>query len=197
MRHARREPWSLRLAGTFLAPTLSIPKFACANQEPLMQTPSDTDLRSIVVNGTRPSRVLLTEPDEQLRRLVANALRRDGYTVLEIDSGPSLIERVRTCPGDVDLIVSATQLPGFIGLELLRLLRSWDPTTPVIVLIPAPDSETEGRALRQGAQGILAKPFDTAELRFTTQSLCPPVVQTQRLTTFVTPIWGEPSELDV
>jgi PleD family two-component response regulator len=46
-------------------------------------------------SGLQPhSRVLLAEDDFDLRKLLASALRRDGYDVVEIADGAELFQRV-------------------------------------------------------------------------------------------------------
>ncbi|NCQ61314.1 MAG: response regulator, partial [Myxococcales bacterium] len=73
-----------------------------------------------------------------MRRLLANALRGDGFEVIEASSGAELVERIRTHlihPKDgrtVDLIISDIRMPWASGLTVLEGLRRHNRATPVI-----------------------------------------------------------------
>lgn len=67
-------------------------------------------------------RVLLAEDDSDMRRLVARALRRQGYDVVELRDGQDLLGYLRSSmlrPGQFpppDLVVSDVRMPRVTGL---------------------------------------------------------------------------------
>lgn len=117
------------------------------------------------------STVLLVEDDTEMRRMLASALRRDRYFVIEATNGDEALEWL--APGVLDgdpervpdLVVSDIRLPCFSGLEILESLQVATRPIPVILITGFPDQETNARAAELGAACVLEKPFDLVELR--------------------------------
>ncbi|WP_437753824.1 response regulator [Sorangium sp. So ce1389] len=129
-----------------------------------------------LATGERPFRVLLAEDDRELRRLLATALRRDGYEVLEARDGNHLLELmgeslVSSGGTPPDLVVSDVRMPGRSGMELLAGLRREDWSTPVVLITAFGDPETHAEAYRLGADAVLDKPLDVDDLRIVVQTL--------------------------
>jgi DNA-binding response OmpR family regulator len=116
--------------------------------------------------GERKSRrVLIAEDDDEMRRLVAEALRKDGYEVLEAaDAQQLLAELVRSDlwtgnrRGAIDLILTDIRMPGCSGLDIMEILREAEWQTPMILMTAFGDRETRSRAEGLGAV-LLDKPF--------------------------------------
>jgi DNA-binding response OmpR family regulator len=117
-----------------------------------------------------PTRVLLAEDDNEMRRMLATALRRDGYEVEEARDGCELLARVRSSllstddGAPVELVVSDVRMPGWSGLEVLEKLREEDWAVPVILITAFGDEETRRKAREYGATLVLDKPFDVGDL---------------------------------
>ena len=118
----------------------------------------------------KPTRLLLAEDDPDLRKVLAMALRREGYEVAEARDGNHL----RTYLGallyhknqadPVDLIITDVRMPGPSGMEVLEWLRGVVWSIPVIVVTSFGDPELHVEARRLGALAVLDKPFDVNEL---------------------------------
>lgn len=126
--------------------------------------------------GATPIRVLLAEDDRELRLLLATALRRDGYEVLEAHDAKHLLELMGEAlvsgnGAPVDVVVSDIRMPGASGLDLLAGLRRDDWTTPVVLITAFGDPETHAEAYRLGADAVLDKPLDVDDLRQVVQTL--------------------------
>ena len=63
------------------------------------------------------------------------------------------------------LIFSDINMPGMNGLEMLPEMRARRPDVPVIMITAYGDSDTRRTALDRGAEGLLTKPIDFAQLR--------------------------------
>ena len=128
-----------------------------------------------------PTRVLLAEDDDEMRRMLAEVLRRDGYLVTEARDGLELTDRICRSLFDVeaddapDILVSDIRMPGRSGLDVLSLLRGADAGIPIILITGFGDDETCRRAERLGADALLDKPLDLDELRATVHRHAPPV----------------------
>jgi CheY-like chemotaxis protein len=128
---------------------------------------------------TRPFRILLAEDDVEMRRVVADALRDDGYEVVEVADGGRLLVaiaarmKMEADDDSVDLIVSDIRMPVCTGLQILEVLRQAHRHTPVILMTAFGDNAT-----RKRAEDLLAvffdKPFDMDDLRAAITNLLPP-----------------------
>jgi two-component system phosphate regulon response regulator PhoB len=115
-----------------------------------------------------PETVLLVEPDDDLRERVSEALREDGFRVVEVEDGMELLDYLEALTGrgkviPPDVIVSEIALPGPSALELLWRLRQQDRVTPVILI--ASKGEDVERAQECGADLVLPWPLDIDQLR--------------------------------
>ncbi len=125
-----------------------------------------------------PPRVVVAEDDDEMRRLVVEALLKDGYEVEEARDGGRLLVRAaayytrRAKVADVDLIVSDVRMPICSGLQILQGLREANWHIPVILMTAFGDDATRARAEGLGAI-LFDKPFDMDDLRTAVRSLAP------------------------
>ncbi|CAN5447055.1 response regulator transcription factor [soil metagenome] len=108
------------------------------------------------------SRVLVVDDEEQIRALLCSTLRFAGYDVDEAPDAVTALDRVGH--GGIDLLVLDVMIPGLDGLELVRLLRSRDDRTPVLLLSARTQIEDRVAGLRLGADDYVTKPFSVAEV---------------------------------
>ena len=119
----------------------------------------------------RAARVAVAEDNPDMRRLVADALRRDGYSVVELEDGARLqIEVAQLSSEAVDLIVSDVRMPLVTGLEILRDLRKLGSKTPFVLMTAFGDEATRREAVQLGAI-VFSKPFKLDELRSVVRAL--------------------------
>ena len=115
--------------------------------------------------------ILLVEDDPELREVLATALRRDGYRVVEAGNGDDALEWLGDglVGGKPDrlpsAIVSDIWLPYCSGIEILESTRLAPRRLPVILITGFGDPETHRLARELGASGVLDKPFTMNELR--------------------------------
>jgi DNA-binding response OmpR family regulator len=119
-----------------------------------------------------PPRILVAEDDTEMRRLVAETLRKDGYGVVTVSDGGRLLvtlahELVDNGGTDfADLVVSDIRMPVCTGLQILEQLRAANWHVPVILMTAFGDAVTRDRATALGAL-LFDKPFDLDDLRAT------------------------------
>lgn len=119
---------------------------------------------------SRRARALVADDQPDMRALMAATLRRLGLDVVEVGSGPELLQALvdgltgPSGPLPPDLIVTDVRMPGCSGLEVLARLRRNDWHTPVILVTAFCDPETARRAQQLGAACLLDKPFALEEL---------------------------------
>ncbi len=104
-----------------------------------------------------PFPVLVLEDDPELRQVLEDLLRDEGYAVSAAASGEEAIEMARR--QRFDLIVADIRMPGMDGLEAVQHLRGHDPRMQSLVMTGYASEEDPIRALHIGVQAYLRKPF--------------------------------------
>lgn len=109
--------------------------------------------------------VLIIDDEPFNLRLIEAVLRKNGYLKITLLSDPRLaIETVKSV--NPDLILLDIKMPHLDGFEVMRRLREVrDSSCPPIVVLTAENSQDFlNRALSEGAQDFLGKPFNSPEL---------------------------------
>lgn len=105
--------------------------------------------------------ILVIEDEQPIRRFLRASLASEGYRVSEAATGEA---GLRAAAGDPpDLVILDLGLPDLDGQEVLTRLREWS-SAPVIVLSARDQESQKIRALDQGADDFVTKPFGIGEL---------------------------------
>jgi len=110
----------------------------------------------------RKATVLLVDDDDQVREALSDDLAAAGYEVAAAATGEEALRRLRAGPRPCALLLDLL-MPGMDGAELLAKVRSEEGLAglPVIVLTGLASSKLKGLL---GAEAVLVKPFESAEL---------------------------------
>ncbi len=112
-----------------------------------------------------PSRVLIIDDDESLRKVIGYMLEEAGYDVdraASADAGLRAIAERRP-----DLVHSDIKMPKKDGIELLAEIKRLDATIPVVILTAFASVETAVEAMKRGASDYLTKPIARDDLTLT------------------------------
>ncbi len=113
---------------------------------------------------TGTGRVLLVEDEDVVRSFAARALKRQGYEVLEADSGVAALDVMEECNHNIDIVVSDVVMPEMDGPTLLKELRKQNPDLKIIFVSGYPNEAFEN-SLGSGQQfAFLPKPFSLPQL---------------------------------
>jgi two-component system KDP operon response regulator KdpE len=107
------------------------------------------------------ARVLVVDDEPQIRRALRLVLRANGYEVAEVASGEAALDALVLQP--FDLMILDLLLPDLDGVEVCRRVRAWS-RLPVVVLSALGEEEVKVRALDEGADDYVSKPFSAPEL---------------------------------
>jgi DNA-binding response OmpR family regulator len=107
-------------------------------------------------------RILLTEDDEAIAKLLTDNLEYEGYLVEWAATGAEALEKSRTFAPD--LILLDLKLPDQDGLELCRTFAQSKEHVPVIVITARGLPEDRVLGLTLGADDYVVKPFGLEEL---------------------------------
>ena len=105
--------------------------------------------------------ILVIDDEVQIRRLLAITLSANGYKISEASTGKEGLAMAAT--GQPVLIILDLGLPDADGLDILKKLREWY-QKPIIVLSVRNSEDDIIKALDNGANDYLTKPFRTGEL---------------------------------
>lgn len=105
--------------------------------------------------------ILIIDDEIQIRRLLDITLSSEGFQVMEAESAKEAL--VKAVTHSFDVIILDLGLPDMDGQELLNKLREWY-ARPIIVLSVRNSEEDIIKALDQGANDYLTKPFRSGEL---------------------------------
>jgi DNA-binding response OmpR family regulator len=107
--------------------------------------------------------VLLIEDDGEMRSLLADFLREEGYEADAVEKGVYALQKVLV--ERFDLIITDIRMPTFSGLDILPELKKHQPNTPVIVITAFGGEAVYLKALSRGADAYLEKPIQLRKLR--------------------------------
>ncbi|QIO86657.1 DNA-binding response regulator [Stenotrophomonas rhizophila] len=105
--------------------------------------------------------MLVIDDEAQIRRFLDISLRAQGYVVQQAATGQDGLALLAT--GGSDLVILDIGLPDMEGHEVLAELRQWS-QVPVIMLTVRAGEAEKVRALDNGANDYVTKPFGTQEL---------------------------------
>lgn len=111
----------------------------------------------MMLSGT----ILIIDDEVQIRRLLEITLAANGYKIAEASTGREGLALAASL--QPVLIILDLGLPDMDGLEIIRKLRQWY-QKPVIILSVRNTEEDIIKALDNGANDYLTKPFRTGEL---------------------------------
>jgi two-component system response regulator ChvI len=114
----------------------------------------------LAANRSAPAiRILLIENDLTYQRLLTDKLSAQGFAVLSLDDGASLLGTLDNV-GYADVILANWNLPGVSVVDLLAELRNRGMRIPVFFLAGNLSKSEKRLALEEGARGFIDKSHD-------------------------------------
>jgi DNA-binding response OmpR family regulator len=107
-------------------------------------------------------KLLIVDDEADLLAELQPLFQRSGYEVVVASSGSQALVLVKEWLPD--LLILDILMPDVDGREVLRMLRSSDNWTPVILLTQVGTPSERALSLQEGADDYLNKPFDPMEL---------------------------------
>jgi two-component system KDP operon response regulator KdpE len=109
----------------------------------------------------KKTKILVVDDEPKIRMFIRANLEARGYEVYMATDG---IEAVETAASVLpDVIVLDVNMPRMDGIEACRQIREWT-NTPIIILSVREDEKDKVRALDEGADDYITKPFGIEEL---------------------------------
>ena len=102
-------------------------------------------------------RILVVETESSIRVSLCDSMTEAGATVVAATDGEDAVAQL--AKDHLDVVVTAIDLPGMTGLELLVRIKETQPDLPVIVLTTYQRLDQARAALDRGAYDYATKPF--------------------------------------
>jgi two-component system, cell cycle response regulator CtrA len=107
-------------------------------------------------------RVLLVDDDVTVGRGLSLAFKAAGSITDLAETGEEALELLRHY--EYDIVILDLMLPDMEGYDVVRRMRGARNHTPVLVLTGLSRPQAKVKALSSGADDVMTKPFDRAEL---------------------------------
>ncbi|MCG6924826.1 MAG: sigma-54 dependent transcriptional regulator [Acidobacteria bacterium] len=116
------------------------------------------------------NRLLIAEDEPLLRVSMADALRKNGWTVDVAVDGVKAMALFEQYLHDV--VVTDLVMPSLDGMELLRRVKALHAGATVLLITAHGSVEKAVAAMREGAADFVTKPFSMAQLLIRIESVC-------------------------
>jgi len=111
----------------------------------------------------RPKRILIVDDAPLNREVLEGMLVGLGYEVENAGDGPAALDALKR---EFDLVMLDVMMPQMNGFEVVQRIRhgSNQPDIPVCMVTALSDKEQRDRAIKYGANDVIAKPVDKTVL---------------------------------
>lgn len=106
--------------------------------------------------------ILLIEDDAPLARSLVRVIKAEGYDVVHAETAAAAVDLVKS--SSFDAVLSDLNLPGASGVDVLNLVRAYDPDVPLVLMTGAPTVDTAIEACNLGVLEYLVKPTPRDQL---------------------------------
>ncbi|NVJ85238.1 MAG: response regulator transcription factor [Algoriphagus sp.] len=107
-------------------------------------------------------RILVVEDEPGISNFLKQGLEEESYAVDVAENGKDGLDLALS--GAYDLLLLDWMLPGMSGIELTRIFRKEQPSTPIIFLTAKDTVDETVFGLQAGANDYIKKPFHFEEL---------------------------------
>lgn len=115
-------------------------------------------------------KILILEDEFAIRSFVALNLKREGYQVIEAETGEEAL-RLYDENRDIEIALLDVMLPGITGFDVCKEIRTKNPAVGIIMLTARTQETDKIQGLDYGADDYITKPFSPKELMARIRSL--------------------------
>ncbi len=130
--------------------------------------PSVTSEEAEEVSVEEPTRgkerVLFVDDEGTITLMCKKMLERLGYTVETFNDSLAALQRFRTAPETIDVLVTDQIMPGLTGLDLARRVKELRPELPIVLITGYSERVTPESCAQVGIHDYLLKPIIGADL---------------------------------
>ncbi len=126
--------------------------------------PGLRETRAVPASTVGKEVVLVVEDEEQVRKLVAAALERAGYVVLQAGAPEHALDLARSTAGPIDLLVTDVIMPDMDGAELQRRILRIRPRIRTLFMSGYASNIIGERGILDDGVYFIQKPFSVVDL---------------------------------
>ncbi|MEW6116547.1 MAG: response regulator [Nitrospirota bacterium] len=107
--------------------------------------------------------ILIVDDESLIRFALARSLQSNHITVKAVSTGEGALSAVSSLPYDLCLL--DIHLSDANGLEIMKQIRTLSPQTKILIMTGSELDAALRQSIEKYACGIIAKPFDLAQLK--------------------------------
>ncbi len=117
----------------------------------------------------RPYNVLVVDDEIELRESLKQILSGLGHHVFQAENGQEALailkDRGVDSPASIHMVLLDVHLPGISGLEVLREIKSHDPSITTLIITAHGNIRDAVEAMRDGAYNYIEKPVQDSDIK--------------------------------
>ena len=114
-------------------------------------------------------KILVVDDDAAHGRMLKTLMADWGYEIHLADDGTIAVEMVKDQP--FDIVLMDMKMVKMSGMEALQLIKTYNPSLPVVIMTAYSSVQTAVKALKIGAYDYLTKPLDFDKLKLTIERI--------------------------
>lgn len=108
-------------------------------------------------------KVLIVDDNDLMRTLLRGILRSESYEIIgEAKNGAAALDFI--AKSKPDIVFMDVIMPQMDGLEALQNIKELHPEIVVVMITGNPSKENVEESIRNGANGFIIKPFNSARV---------------------------------
>jgi two-component system chemotaxis response regulator CheY len=107
-------------------------------------------------------RVLVVDDAVVMRMMIKNILSKEGYEVVEAQSGIEAVEKYRAVKPDV--VTMDMVMPDMDGISAVRQIIADDPSAKIVMCTSMGQQQLVVEAVQAGAKSFITKPFQPPKI---------------------------------
>ena len=111
------------------------------------------------------AKILIVDDIQNIRTVLTNLLKKEGYETITAANGLTAIELVRN--NLPDAVIMDIKMPEMDGMEALKRMKKINKNMPIILITAFGEIETAVQSVKLGAYDYITKPFDNAKVIIT------------------------------
>ncbi len=111
-------------------------------------------------------KIMTVDDSRIIRRIIKGVISTLDYETVEADCGTAALEILGSGDEDISLVLLDWNMPGMNGLEVLQAIKADDALKDIPVMMVTTEAEKANivKAIQNGADNYLTKPFEQEEL---------------------------------
>ncbi|MER3446886.1 MAG: hypothetical protein C4291_08620 [Candidatus Dadabacteria bacterium] len=130
---------------------------------------SDKEVNRSVLQTKRNAKILIVDDEEFICAILKECLSSIVHSVFTASTGNEAIELIKG--NHFDIIFLDLTMPGKSGFDVLREIKTIDPSSIVVVLSGRAEEDVSDKVMAEGAFSFMPKPFTVSQVYTTVEQI--------------------------